>query len=73
MWRLRRSGPRMESRYVRCEVEVGVRYTDVMMMQNKQLEVVKNGSRGSSAQTSRAVSVSSNGTGSKAKAKGKKK
>ena len=47
--------------------------TDILMLQNKQLEVVKNGSRGSSAQTSRAVSVSSNGTVSKAKPKGKKK
>ena len=59
-----------------CEIWSGSlseRYTDNVMMQNKQLEVVKNGSRGSSVQTSRAVSVSSNGTGSKAKAKGKKK
>ena len=63
----------MESRYVRWEVEVRIQYTDMLTLQNKQLEVVKNGSRGSSAQTSRAVSVSSNGTGSKAKAKGKKK
>ena len=50
-----------------------MRGADIVMLQNKQLEVVKNGSRGSSVQTSRAVSVSSNGTGSKAKAKGKKK
>lgn len=50
-----------------------VNYTDMLMPQNKQLEVVKNGSRASSGQTSRAVSVSSNGTGSKGKAKGKKK
>ncbi len=43
--------------------------------QNKQLDVVKNGSRAStgSGQTSRAVSVSSNGTGTKGKGKGRKK
>ena len=48
-------------------------YTDVLIPQNKQLEVVKNGSRASSGQTSRAVSVSSNGTSSKAKGKGRKR
>lgn len=48
-------------------------FIDILIPQNKQLEVVKNGSRGSSSQTSRAVSESSNGTSSKAKAKGRKK
>lgn len=43
------------------------------MPQNKQLEVVKNGSRASSGQTSRAASVSSNGTSSKAKGKARKR
>lgn len=47
----------------------------MLVSQNKQLDVVKNGSRAStgSTQTSRAVSVSSNGTPAKGKAKGKKK
>jgi len=44
-------------------------------LQNKQLDMIKNGSRASSGsgQTSRAVSVSSNGTGTKGKGKGRKK
>ena len=73
MWRLPRSERRMESR---CVNPVGgplVDHVDMLVLQNKQLEVVKGGSRGSSGQTSRAVSVSSNGTSSKAKAKGRKK
>ncbi|KAL9131276.1 MAG: hypothetical protein Q9217_000764 [Psora testacea] len=42
-------------------------------VKNKQLDAVKNGSKTTSNQSSRAVSVSSNGTGAKVKAKGKKK
>ncbi|MCJ1407097.1 hypothetical protein MMC19_001167 [Ptychographa xylographoides] len=43
-------------------------------VKNKQIEVVKNGTKGSSpAQSSRSVSVVSNGSLSKGKAKGKKK
>ena len=45
-----------------------------MFDQNKQLEVVKNGRKGSpSAQTSRSASVMSNGSVSKGKGKGKAK
>ncbi|KAL8680438.1 MAG: hypothetical protein Q9186_003398 [Xanthomendoza sp. 1 TL-2023] len=40
---------------------------------NKQLEVVKNGSKSTTAQTSRASSVASNGVSPKTKGKGKKK
>ncbi|MCJ1254093.1 hypothetical protein MMC24_001907 [Lignoscripta atroalba] len=42
-------------------------------VKNKQLDIVKNGSKATTAQTSRAGSVISNGSGSKGKAKGKKK
>ncbi|KAL8947030.1 MAG: hypothetical protein Q9222_006649 [Ikaeria aurantiellina] len=42
-------------------------------IKNKQLEVVKNGSKSSTAQTSRASSVASNGVSPKSKGKGKKK
>ncbi|KAL8668770.1 MAG: hypothetical protein Q9168_006617 [Polycauliona sp. 1 TL-2023] len=40
---------------------------------NKQLDAVKNGSKSTTAQTSRASSVASNGVSSKTKGKGKKK
>ena len=50
-----------------------VDYANFLAPQNKQLEVVKNGSRASSGQTSRAVSVSSTGTSSKAKAKARRR
>ena len=43
------------------------------VIQNKQLDNVKNGSKATTAQTSRAGSVTSNGSVSKAKGKGKKK
>ncbi|KAK3173325.1 hypothetical protein OEA41_006654 [Lepraria neglecta] len=42
-------------------------------VKNKPLDAVKTGSKASSGQTSRAVSVSSNGTGTKGKGKGRKK
>ncbi|KAL8782588.1 MAG: hypothetical protein Q9213_005266 [Squamulea squamosa] len=42
-------------------------------VKNKQLEVVKNGSKSTTAQTSRASSVASNGVSPKTKGKGKKK
>ncbi len=46
----------------------------IVRMQNKTLDAVKGGSKASSAQTSRAVSVSSNGTpAAKGKGKGRKK
>ncbi|KAL8803252.1 MAG: hypothetical protein Q9182_003283 [Xanthomendoza sp. 2 TL-2023] len=43
------------------------------VVKNKQLEVVKNGSKSTTAQTSRASSVASNGVSPKMKGKGKKK
>ncbi|KAL8800015.1 MAG: hypothetical protein Q9223_007420 [Gallowayella weberi] len=43
------------------------------VVKNKQLEVVKNGSKSTTAQTSRASSVASNGVSPKTKGKGKKK
>ena len=42
-------------------------------MQNKQLDAVKNGSKSTSAQTSRAGSVASNGSGTPTKGKGRGK
>ncbi|KAL8635470.1 MAG: hypothetical protein Q9226_009354 [Calogaya cf. arnoldii] len=42
-------------------------------VKNKQLDAVKNGSKSTTAQTSRASSVASNGVSPKAKGKGKKK
>ena len=46
----------------------------VLLIQNKTLDAVKGASKASSAQTSRAVSVSSNGTpATKGKGKGRKK
>ena len=63
----------MVSRYVIAR-PLSSSITDVIYVQNKQLDVVKNGaSKASSNQSSRAVSVSSNGAGTKGKGKGKKK
>ncbi|KAL8876548.1 MAG: hypothetical protein Q9192_008839 [Flavoplaca navasiana] len=42
-------------------------------VKNKQLDAVKNGSKSTTAQTSRASSVVSNGVSPKTKGKGKKK
>ena len=47
-------------------------YADITR-QNKALTAVKGGSKATTAQTSRATSVMSNGSGTKAKAKSRKK